>query len=301
MVKYFVKGVVLAWKEFRFIIPRKLWKSYFKHTIFKLKYGNQSHLFYDPSNENEYNKWLAENEKFDDKVCNGENFTIVIFSDNNFKNRDKIEESLLKQTYQDFEVKYANEIDNIDSEYILFVNSDDVLSKICLNEIAKVNADIIYFDEDKLKNDKRICPKFKPDFSPDTLLGKNYIGNCFAIKTDLCDINEINNNSLYDLIIRKSEEKVNIFHISKILVHKYSNNIVSNNLEIIENALDRRGKKGNAIDIEDGIIIDYHNENELVSIIIPTRDGSDILSVCLKSIYEKTTYKNYEIIVVDNG
>ncbi len=298
--QYLFKGIKLAWKEFHFIIPRKLWKSYYKHLKFKLKYGNQQHLFYNPSNNVEYEQWIATKEQFDEQVAVGGKITVIVYSDNNFANQAVIKKSLEEQIYQNFDVVYTNKFEDITTDYVLFVNSEDVLSKYCLNEIVKMTEDVIYFDEDRLENNCRVNPSFKPDFSPDTLLSKNYIGNSFAIKTKLCNLDTINNASLYELVIKASE--TNLFgHVAKVLVHKNSFNSVANSKEIINNTLKRRNLVADITEINDSLAINYQHNNEKVSILIPTRDGSDILETCLSSIYQKSSYQNFEIIVIDNG
>lgn len=298
IIKYVIKGIRLAWVEFRFIIPRKLWKSYFKNTLFKFKYGNQNDCFYCINDSGEYNEWIKQSEKFNLEIGSNKKVCICIYTTNDFVNKDRLETSIKNQTYKNFEIQYNSS--SGESDYILFVNSDDVLSPNCLNEIVRCESSLIYFDEDEMLDGLRVRPKFKPDYSPDTLLSKNYVGNSFAIKTVLCDINEFNNSSLYDLFIRVSE-KEDIYHISKVLVHKYSSNDVINHKDIVINALARRGVSGTVSKLDEDVYIDYSNESEMVSILIPTRDGADILRVCLESIYNKTSYSNYEVIVIDNG
>ena len=212
-------------------------------------------------------------------------------------------------------------------EYIGLVDNDDVLAKNALYEIIKVlndnkKLDFIYSDEDKINTDgRRCCPHFKPDFSPDTLLSLNYICHFSVLRTDL--VKKIGGFTVglegaqdHDLFLRVTEKTDKIFHITKILYHwRMIDGSTSLNIEnkdyandkgkiAIENALKRRHIKGYVEkDLKSTYYRVYYDTKEepLTSIIIPTKDYSETLETCLKSIYEKTTYKNYEVIVVNNN
>ncbi len=211
-------------------------------------------------------------------------------------------------------------------DYIALLDNDDVLTKDALYEVVKVlnkdkKVDFIYSDEDKLNSEGRRCdPYFKADFSPDTLLSNNYICHLTVFKKLLLDKvggehSEFDGAQDYDLFLRLTEKAKKIYHIPKILYHwriipgSTSENIaekpmaVSAGKKALEEALKRRKIKG-SVDSgnNDGTyIINYEIDNPKVSIIIPTRDYPEVLEICLKSIYKKSTYKNFEIIVVDNN
>jgi GT2 family glycosyltransferase len=121
----------------------------------------------------------------------------------------------------------------------------------------------------------------------------------------------------YDLVLRFTEKTDKVFHIPKVLYHWriHAESTAGNadakpyayeaGVKAISNALERRGEKGKVVTDNNrpGFytvrykITDY----KLVSIIIPTRNYGDILDQCLQSIFDKTTYPNFEVIVVDNG
>ncbi len=211
-------------------------------------------------------------------------------------------------------------------EFIGLVDNDDVLDPDALYEVVKVlnqnpQLDMIYSDEDKIDmQGKRRDPHFKPDFSPDTLLSSNYICHFTVLRTSI--VNRIGGLSVglegaqdYDLFLRFTEQTNNIHHIPKILYHwrmiPGSTSMDIDNKDYatdkgtiaIKRALQRRGIKG--VVKKDSMsayhMIEYEVEKEpLISIIIPTKDYADITETCLASIYEKTMYKNFEIIVMDN-
>ena len=211
-------------------------------------------------------------------------------------------------------------------EFIVLVDNDDTIDENALYYFSKAlnenkNIDMIYSDEDKLDmKGKRCEPHFKPDWSPDTFMCLNYICHLTAIRKSIVDEiggfrSEFDGSQDYDLFLRVTEKTNNIHHIDKILYHwrqsatstaGYMGNKTytkSASHKALEEALKRRGIKGKVYENPrvTAYLIDYEHKNPLVSIIIPTRDYSSILRKCLEGLYEKTNYKNIEVIVVDNG
>ena len=212
-------------------------------------------------------------------------------------------------------------------EFIALVDNDDEITPNALYEIAKVinehkDIDFIYSDEDKLNEHGRRCyPNFKPDFSPDTLLSLNYICHLTAIRKSL--VEEVGGFEVglegaqdHDLFLKCTEKTDKIYHIPKILYHwRMIEGSTSKKLDnkdyasdkgriAISNALKRRGLEGEVLIDEKSTyyIVDYKIKKEpLVSIIIPTRDYADVTRTCLESIYKQTTYKNFEIILMNNN
>lgn len=212
-------------------------------------------------------------------------------------------------------------------EFVGLLDNDDILHKEALYEVVKKlnddrTIDMIYTDEDKIAlNGKRYFPHFKPDFSPDTLLSSNYICHFTVLRKSILEEiggfrSEYNGSQDYDLFLRFTEKTNNICHIPKILYHwrmiegSTSSDASSKNYAYIagkkalEDTLKRRGIKGkvNMIGTPQMYDIDYTlDEEPLISIVIPTKDKADILRRCLNSIYKRTDYKNYEVILIDNN
>ncbi len=212
--------------------------------------------------------------------------------------------------------------------YITFLDHDDMLPKYALFEVVGAinenpQADLFYSDEDKITDDgsMRLEPHFKPDWSPDTLRSYNYIAHLTVIRREL--LNRIgwfrtgfDGSQDYDLILRATEQTQNVVHIPKILYHwriiggstsadplekPYTHISGRKSLEDHLKRLQIEGK------IEDGIFPNSYRvkyelkSSPLVSIIIPNRDNPMELSACVRSIEEKSTYRNYEIIIMENG
>lgn len=211
-------------------------------------------------------------------------------------------------------------------EYVGLMDHDDELAPHALLEVVRLlnqskDTDIIYTDEDRLLgNGARSDPFFKPGWSPDLLMSMNYIGHFMVVKRTLFEkvdgFREGTDGSQdYDLILRLTELTGRIAHVSQILYHwRMTPGSVSSETEsrgraleagraAIEEALMRRGIDGQVTIIGSGRYrVKYQIKDEpLISIIIPTRNRSDMLSRCLDSIQSKSTYQNYEVIVVDNG
>lgn len=213
-------------------------------------------------------------------------------------------------------------------ELIGLLDHDDLLAPNALYEIAKavnehLDAEVIYTDEDKVTTDlkEHFQPHLKPDFNLDLLRSNNYICHFFVASRDLIKRvggfrPEFNGAQDYDLILRCTEQAKQIVHIPKILyhwrVHKAStaDNPASKmyafdaGKRAIEEHLVRCRTKGTVQHTKDlGFYrVKYEICGEpLVSIIIPNKDQSEALKKCLDSIREKTSYRNYEIIIVENN
>ena len=214
-------------------------------------------------------------------------------------------------------------------EYVSLLDNDDELSVDALYECVKLlnkhpEADLIYSDEDKIDvNGKREEPFFKPDYSPDFLLSMNYICHlCVFRKTLINDVGGFSSgyegSQDYDLFLRIIEKTKpeRIFHIPKILYHwrklpgsaasaveAKSYSFVSAK-KVLSDYLDRNEIDGEVLDgkflgsyrvrIK---IVNFHK----VSIIIPFKDQWEALRTCVDSIFGKTIYKDYEIVLVNNG
>lgn len=215
-------------------------------------------------------------------------------------------------------------------EFVGFLDNDDELSIDALYESVKLlnlhpEADLIYSDEDKI-NPKggRIEPFFKPDWSPDLFFSFNYICHFSVCRKKIIDTMKgfregFEGSQDYDLLLRLTEKTDKIFHIPKVLyhwrqvegstavVHKEKITHFENTIKALNESLTRRKIDGT---VEKATYFDRFEsyrvrrkikDSPLVSIIIPMKDMASFLKRNLKSIEEKTEYKNYEIIVVDNN
>ncbi|MEM0268786.1 MAG: glycosyltransferase family 2 protein [Candidatus Korarchaeum sp.] len=213
-------------------------------------------------------------------------------------------------------------------EFVCFLDGCDELAPFALHEIVKLlnknpALDFIYSDEDKIDEaNVRKDPFFKPDYSPDMLLSYNYISRLVAIRKSLVD--EVGGFRVgydgaqdHDLFLRILEHTDKIAHIPKILYHrriipssaalpdKAGPNACEAARKALTDAMRRRGIEVEGVYPTQPGSCRYRIKYKVVgdpkvSIIIPTRDKVKILKRCIDSILNKTTYQNYEIVIVDN-
>jgi len=210
--------------------------------------------------------------------------------------------------------------------YVGLLDNDDEIVPEALYEVVKTlqtsRYDLIYSDEDKLEIDgSRTEPFFKPDFDQDLFLSNNYICHFSVLRRKIMEevggFREGTDGSQdYDLLLRFTDKKRQIHHIPKVLYHwrkipgssaarvdakPYAYEAAK---KALRDAIKRRGIKG---DISDGLWTGSYRlrreilGNPLISIIIPFRDQVEVLKNCLDSIFAKTTWQNYEILLVNNA
>lgn len=213
-------------------------------------------------------------------------------------------------------------------EYIAFMDCDDVLAPNALYEVAKLlnqdkSLDFIYSDEDKLSEDgkHRHQPHFKPDWSPDTMMSLMYTCHLGVYRKRIGDELEWLRTGFegaqdYDFTLRFTEKTKNIGHVTKVLYHwrerkestainpEAKDYIVDATKKVKTEALQRRGYEAQ-LEWVDNIYqfrVNYKPVgNPKISVIIPSKDNFDVYRMCIETLTEKTKYKNYEIVTVDNG
>ncbi len=222
-----------------------------------------------------------------------------------------------------------------EGDYIVLLDHDDILPEEALYEcVCCINSeldkgrkpDVIYSDEDKLtyKNKKEfyLDPHFKPDYNPDLLRSMNYISHLFVVRKSLADRiggfrQEFDGAQDYDFIFRCVEQAEGVFHIPKVLYHWRVNS--QSTAESPEKKLyafeaGARAIRAHCKRIGLGDVLVKPNEvlgayrvvypvtgEPKVSVIVPNKDHTDDLKVCVKSVLEKASYKNVEMVIVENN
>lgn len=219
-------------------------------------------------------------------------------------------------------------LDMAKGEFVSLLDHDDLLLPNALYEtIREINehpkTDLVYTDEDKLEKDKyHVEPFFKPDWSPDFLNSCNVITHFATIRTSL--MKEINGfmpgtqgAQDWDLFLRITERTTNVRHIPKILyTWRKSETSTAHNADSKPYAYINQGKvlRSSVVRKGDNAIVRPHpaalgfwrveyaiKKLDLVSIIIPTKNNYELIKQCVDSIIDKTTYPNFEIVLVDTG
>ena len=250
--------------------------------------------------------------------------------------KEHVKEILEKYKHRDkrIKIKYLSENKGIagntneaikiaTGDYIAFLDHDDVLSPFALFEVVKVinkdpQVDFIYSDEDKISSDSmlRYEPHFKPSWNPELLRSYNYITHLIVVKKELLDSvgwlrNGFEGSQDYDLILRCTERANKIVHIPKILYHWRAHlqstaktpNIKQYAFESGKKALSEHLERKGFHDSKVDILFPYFGWYKInyklkympkVSLIVsglrPQR--------CINSIFSKSTYKNFEIILI---
>lgn len=212
-------------------------------------------------------------------------------------------------------------------DYIAFMDHDDTLAPHALAYICEAldhfpEADFLYSDEDKIdRTGRRYDPFFKPDWSPDLILSENYVCHLLVLRKDLADkIGRFDwacdGSQDYDLILRASEHAHHIHHIPKVLYHWRAS--VGSTATTIENkqyaltaaqeAIQRYcARSGKPMRVTASNIVGrWRMQYEIapdtcVSIIIASGGKENLLRTNLRGLTQKTTYPNYEIVVIDNS
>lgn len=213
-------------------------------------------------------------------------------------------------------------------EYLVLADHDDIVPANALFECAKVlnedaTIDVIYSDEDKIDMDgkKYFEPHFKSDFNIDLLCSMNYICHLFVVKKSIIDKvgmlrSEFDGAQDHDFILRCCEVARNIRHIPKILYHWrcHINSTAANPdsklyaFEAGRKAVEEHYKRiGVPTTVEHAEFYGMFRtkyqweEKPLISIIIPNKDHIKDLKVIMDSIDQKSTYRNYEFVIVENN
>ncbi|HFU76500.1 MAG TPA: glycosyltransferase [Arcobacter sp.] len=228
---------------------------------------------------------------------------------------------LMKQDNDSSVSEYNTALLASSGQYIIILHCADILSLNALYEMVKKlnenrSLELVYSDEDRLdKKGNRYSPHFKSGWNRDMLFSQNYIGNLYLLKSE--NVKKIGgfkkkymSSMEYDLLLRyiKEIKDSNIDRIEKILYHAR----ISESL-LVDSTLQKSVLEDYFSTCKIDVFVEMGLEPStfkinyslpekvpLVSIIIPTKNQFDILKQCINSILNKTNYKNYEIIIVDN-
>ncbi len=214
-------------------------------------------------------------------------------------------------------------------EWVTFLDHDDILSPHALQYMVRAaieqpDARLIYSDEDKTdEHGRRHDPYFKSDWNPDLFYAHNLVTHLAFYRRDVIQAvgglrDAFAGAQDYDLVLRVIERISvdQIVHVPFVLYHwrVHAGSTAKADLTIKpyamlagERALNEHFRRINngarAQFVGHGYRARYRlpDEPPLASIIIPTRNKLNLVELCIKSIRDRTRYRNYEIILVDNG
>lgn len=218
----------------------------------------------------------------------------------------------------------------VTADWVALMDHDDLLPEHALFHVAEAiinnpDALIFYSDEDKLdEQGNRTEPHFKSDWNPDLFFSQNYVSHLGVYHKSILDKISgfrvgVEGSQDYDLLLRclpylKDEQ---IIHIPKVLYHwrmvegstalasGEKNYTVEAGMKALRDYFNSQNIK---VSVEEAVIpntyhvrYDMEGNEPLVSLLIPTRDYLHLLETCVRSILEKSTYRNFEILILDNG
>lgn len=219
-------------------------------------------------------------------------------------------------------------LDMATGDYIALFDHDDLFHPAALYEVTRAicdtGADFVYTDESSF----RLSPKdafnhhFKPDFAPDNLCANNYICHFTAFERSLLDEvggfePECDGSQDHDMFLRLTEKAKRVAHIPEVLyywrahpgsaaadsgVKPYT---IDAGVRAVERRLERLGLEGSVEPVAAGLTI-YRVKyaikgSPLVSILIPNSNHVEMLRNCIDSILAKTSWQNYEIVILENN
>ena len=230
------------------------------------------------------------------------------------------------ESHQGISAALNRGVDLAEGQWLTFLDHDDVLEPDALFQNVELlqenpGLDLIYSDEDKLTEQGLDSPILKPDWSPDFFLSCNYLCHMIFLRRDL--VREVggfqpqfDGSQDYDLLLRVSERTDRIHHIPRVLYHwRRSENSSASDVRqkpgqleaswrAIEAHLKRRGEQ--ALVAVDWRTHGFYVRRELreakkISVIIPSFRGPESLERCVESVVGRTSYPNYEIVIVKVG
>ncbi len=217
-------------------------------------------------------------------------------------------------------------IESSRGQYVAFIDQHDLLHPAALFEIAcaieHANAQFVYTDAKSIcQSDSNLVNTFyKPDYSPDLLRSFDYISHMFAFsKSLMSEVGgglraEYGAGAIYDLVLRLTEKTADnaIVHLQMPLyfIREQKNALTTfdGDCEMQKKALRDHLFRLNMNGIVESSMV-YSTfrirytitDTPKISIVIPNKDNVEKLEICLNSILEKTTWQNFEIIIVENN
>jgi glycosyltransferase involved in cell wall biosynthesis/LmbE family N-acetylglucosaminyl deacetylase len=209
-------------------------------------------------------------------------------------------------------------------EYVALMDHDDILEPQALARMAEAfvmdNADFVYSDEALFKGDESeiITFAFRPMFSLELLRSHPYIVHMVGFKRSLLDKISGFDASLaisqdYDLILRAAEQALCIVHIPEVLYlwrqddssagHRHKNLVTEVSLDLLHRHLERTGENAEVFPSKEFNFYDVRYRRvpgQRVAIIIPTKNGVNLVKQCINSIRKTCEKEFYDIILIDH-
>ncbi len=214
-------------------------------------------------------------------------------------------------------------LDAATGDFACLLREGDLLAPdalFCLAQTVKLQptADVLYTDEDGIERGQHVRPVFKPDWDPDLLRGTYYLGGLLAVRCSLLRDMEPMDRTLdgaeaYHLALYATDAARSVCHVPRVLYHVRADRHMpapgasgqASGLVALRQHLERTETAATArmsTRVANGYDVAYDvADAPLVSVVIISRDDVAALDRCLTSLRERTTYENYEVIIVEQG
>lgn len=207
----------------------------------------------------------------------------------------------------------ALDVHDVTEDFVLFLRAGSLLNPYALADIAQRHRvdpalSLIVFDSDvRSRNGRRADPLFRPAWSPETLLGANYIGRAFAMRGSLLrkrQLVTISDQGIWQLLLDANFEERSVGNVHRVLLTedaRPSRAATAADAEMVRASMARRGESLSTA-VENGIVRVRFEPPAWpsVSIVIPSRHSRTNLGRLLPSL-ATTDYPDFDVTVVDNG
>ena len=226
----------------------------------------------------------------------------------------------IAESYAARDPRITIDIEPIDGDFVGSIDAGDLLERDAFYRIALIlntrpATDIVYSDLDFLDdNGIRSSPFFKPDWSPESVLGRNLFVGLTLIRGSLFRAAGglragLDGAAWYDAALRTSERTERIEHLARVVLHRRRRDgerDAEAERRVVSDALVRRGERATvetvgAEHLAYRLVRYVPRTDVRITIIVPTRDRADLLERCIASIFDLSTYGNFDVLVVDNG
>ena len=316
MKKIVMRSVRAALKLVPKNVKNKL-KQNERLTGFYINSVRKSGLFFDAptpkQTHNLYQAWLLENNTAFNESCDTQGrwqAVVVGHRDGCVKTQDAVLSLgaktciYLDSTCDTLELQRTDFDKNLP---VLLLNDGDIPRYGAISHFLEAlkNADIVYSDTDELAADGTcFAPRFLPSWNPELQLSSGYVRTGIMLRGSMLERLE-SIDSIASLIVQfeLTRQNLKITHIALPLVHAtFDDKKNEKDLLLIRQAIESKTRAKVAFNNANAINrILWPNTSPLVSLIIPTKNGKKLVQDCIESIIEKTTYSNYEIVLIDNG
>lgn len=282
-----------------------------------------------------YDYWISTVERNSELTANGPTimeswawrptFSIILHGSPGYTKEqfNRSIKSVERQIYKDWALvdrptdMFSSEMSSMQADYIVPLRIGDTLSEVALFRFAERLqkdrfAPLLYGDQDELDaRGRRTRPWFKPRWNEEMFLAQDFLCSAVAIRTaDVSKVTEVNDEPagldlsalLLGTIVAADGPIVHIPHILCHVDASAAQHAQEERLGAVARHVQPHGAKCVAGPFGT-VKVNWPLPAQLplVSVIVPTRDRVDLLSACLSSLFEKTTYRSFEVLVVDNG